>query len=91
MIFLAHSQQRSSRIPNWDAFLTAGDLRDAILRLEESRRLVYCLVYLEQLTLEEIAVVLERPEDEVAALFYWAHVDLGTIESPFQRARVKVS
>jgi hypothetical protein len=46
-------------------------------RLPFMQRTVAQLFYYERLTLDEIAHVLEVSEPEVAALFYFAHVNVG--------------
>ena len=55
------------------------DLRFKIARLPVDQRLVFTLVYLEDLTLSQVAEVIYEPEDEVAALFYWAHAGVGAV------------
>lgn len=54
-------------------------LRESIARLPASQRLVYTLYYFEELTLEQIATIVDLPEDEVAADFYWAHANIGAV------------
>jgi DNA-directed RNA polymerase specialized sigma24 family protein len=53
----------------------------AILRLPEQQRIVCCLFYVERISLEEIAAVVDEPESRIAELFYLAHasvaLDLG--------------
>lgn len=66
---------------------TVADLSDAILQLDERMRLVLSLHRVEGLSLEEIAVVLEEPEDLVAEIFYWAYVGVGACPSPEASAR----
>lgn len=56
-------------------------LREKIARLPVDQRLVFTLVYFEELTLTEVAEVIDEPEDEVASLFYWAHAGIGTAPS----------
>lgn len=53
-----------------------------ITRLEEDQRLVLVLFYQEGLSLDQISVVLDVPEDEVAATFYWGHANLGLCPMP---------
>lgn len=53
-----------------------------ITRLPEDQRLVLSLFFHEDLSLDEIATVLERAEDQVAASFYWAHANLGLCPMP---------
>jgi DNA-directed RNA polymerase specialized sigma24 family protein len=53
-----------------------------IVQLPEDERLVVSLFYHENLSLDGIAVVLNVPEDEVAALFYWGHARLGLCAMP---------
>lgn len=54
-------------------------LSRAILRLPEEQRLVLTLFHFERLPLEEVALVLDTSEDEVAALLYLAYVGVGMI------------
>jgi hypothetical protein len=49
----------------------------AFSRLPEVERTVLTLYYHEELSLEQIAEVVERSEDDAAAYFYWGHVDAG--------------
>lgn len=67
----------ASVVPTRPNGTAVEDLRNAILRLEERKRLVLCLHRMEGLTLDQIAVVMDEPEEEIAALFYWAHVETG--------------
>ena len=60
------------------------DVREKIARLPVEQRLVFTLVYFEDLTLTQVAEVIDEPEDEVAALFYWAHAGIGA--APFSPA-----
>lgn len=55
------------------------DLRIKIARLPVDQRLVFTLVYLEELSLSQVAEVIDEPEDDVAALFYWAHAGIGAV------------
>jgi DNA-directed RNA polymerase specialized sigma24 family protein len=52
-------------------------LASNILALPTDRRTVLALFFHERLTLAEIAQVLDKSEDEVAADFYLAHANLG--------------
>lgn len=53
-----------------------------VTRLPEDQRLVLALFFHEGLSLDEIAAVLEHPEEEVAATFYWGHANLGLCPMP---------
>lgn len=57
-------------------------LRERIARLPVAQRLIYILYYFEELSLAQIAQVVDEPEDEVAALFYWAHANIGVAPIP---------
>lgn len=57
-------------------------LRYRIARLPVEQRLVYTLFYFEELSLEQIAGVIDEPEDHVAELFYWAHANIGAAPAP---------
>ena len=58
------------------------ELVEATMALKEEQRLVLCLFYGEGATLDQIAHILGRSEDLVAALFYRAHASLGMCPSP---------
>ena len=49
----------------------------AIAMLDSERRVILALFYVERLTLDEIAIVLERSEDQVAEMFYRAMEGVG--------------
>lgn len=57
-------------------------LRESIARLPASQRLVYTLYYFEELSLEQIAMIVDQPEDRVAIDFYWAHANIGAVQYP---------
>jgi len=57
--------------------LDRNELRRAIAALDSERRLILALFYVERLTLDEIAIVLERSEDHVAEMFYRAMEGVG--------------
>ena len=59
-----------------------ASLRERIARLPVAQRLVYTLYYFEELSLDQISLVVDEPEDEVAALFYWAHANIGAVPMP---------
>lgn len=46
-------------------------------RLPAPQRTILTLYYCENLSLLQIAEVVDRSEDDVAADFYWGHVDSG--------------
>jgi DNA-directed RNA polymerase specialized sigma24 family protein len=52
---------------------------NSISQLPHDERIVLILFYFEKLSLEEIAVILGRSEDEIAERFYLAHVGVGTV------------
>ena len=49
----------------------------AIMRLPEEQRLICCLFYVEGISLDEIASLLDRPEPGVAETFYLAHANVA--------------
>lgn len=55
-------------------------LRQAIVALPEDQRLVLTLFHFERLSLEEVAMVLDETEDEVAAQLYLAYQGAGMME-----------
>lgn len=61
-------------------------LRARIARLPTAQRLIYTLYYFEELSLAQIAQVVDEPEDEVACLFYWAHANIGVVPMPEKKA-----
>lgn len=63
-----------------DARAAHAALTRAIERLPEEQRLVLALFHFERLSLDEVAMVLDESEDEVAARLYLAYVEVGMIE-----------
>ena len=57
------------------------DLRSSIAQLDEEDRLVVALFYEERLSLDQIGEVLGASTDDVAAVFFRAHVGVGVVSS----------
>lgn len=55
----------------------AHDYTRAIMRLPEEQRLICCLFYFENISLDEIASLLDQPEPRVAETFYLAHSNVA--------------
>ncbi|MFC7439954.1 sigma-70 family RNA polymerase sigma factor [Laceyella putida] len=83
-VFPLVSRQAStlSQEPNWEALT----LREAVDKLEEPYRLVVMLHYFEELTVKEIAEVMEIPEGTVKSRLYRARQDLQAALYPQEGA-----
>ena len=55
----------------------ADDYTRAIMRLPEAERLICCLFYIERISLNEIASLLDQPEPRIAEIFYLAHASVA--------------
>jgi DNA-directed RNA polymerase specialized sigma24 family protein len=57
--------------------LDHAELGRAIAALDSERRMILALFYVERLNLDEIALVLDTSEDQVAEMFYRAMEGVG--------------